>query len=112
MKIIDVKKQPAMKNIHNVNAATIYDSEFALTVHLTLQSGESLKPHITPVDVFFYVLEGEPTIMVGKEKQKVKADYLIESPAKIPHCIYNKTDHLVRILVVKVPKPTTETKLL
>lgn len=50
--------------------------------------------------------------MVGKEKQKVKADHLIESPAKIPHCIYNETDQLVRVLVVKVPKPKSETKLL
>ena len=112
MKIVDVKNVPAMKNIHNVNAAKVYDSEFALGVHITLKAGESLKPHITPVDVFFYVLEGKPTIMVGREKQKVQHDTLIESPAKIPHCIYNETGQLVRILVVKVPKPKSETKLL
>ncbi len=112
MKIVDAKNVPVMENIHNVRAGAVYNTEHAMAVHITLEAGEKLKPHITPVDVFFYVLEGEPTIEVGKEREVVSADHLIESPAKIPHCIYNETDEIARILVVKVPKPTARTKLL
>ena len=112
MKIVDAKNIPTMKNVHQVKAGTIYDTQHAVAVHITLEAGEKLKPHVTPVDVFFYVLEGEPTFEIGKERQTASADHLIESPAKVPHCIYNETDEIARILVVKVPKPTTQTKLL
>ena len=112
MKIIDAKNIPAMKNVHQVKSGTIYDTQHAVAVHITLEAGEKLKPHVTPVDVFFYVLEGEPTFEIGKERKPVAADHLIESPAKIPHCITNETDQIARILVVKVPKPTTQTRLL
>jgi len=37
---------------------------------------------------------------------------LIESPARIPHKWSNESAILFRVLVVKVPKPTEETKLL
>ncbi len=78
-------------------------------MHLHLKAGESLKPHITPVDVAFYVLEGSPTIMVENEKVQVKKDDIIESPKDIIHCIYNETDEDVRVLVMKLPKPTAKT---
>ena len=112
MKIVDAKNIPTMKNVHQVKAGTIYDTEHAVAVHITLEAGEKLKPHVTPVDVFFYVLEGEPTFEIGKERKMAAADHLIESPAKIPHCIYNETDQIARVLVVKVPKPTTQTRVL
>lgn len=112
MKIIDVKNAPITQNLHEVKASKIYDSEHAIAVHIALEAGEKLKKHITPVDVFFYVLEGKPVIEVGDSKMQVAADHLVESPAKIPHCIYNESDSIARILVVKAPKPTTATKLL
>ncbi|HPZ08943.1 MAG TPA: cupin domain-containing protein [Candidatus Eremiobacteraeota bacterium] len=112
MKIIDVKNAQKMKNPFKIDAAQIYNTDHAVAVHMTLKAGEKLKPHITPVDVFFYVLEGEPSIEIGEEKVKVPADHLVDSPAKIPHCIYNESDKVARILVVKIPKPTEETKFL
>ncbi len=112
MKIIDAKNIPMMKNVHQVKAGTIYDTQHAVAVHITLEAGEKLKPHITPVDVFFYVLEGEPTLEIGKERKTATADHLIESQAEISHCIYNETEQRARILVVKAPKPTTQTRLL
>ncbi|MEQ8168480.1 MAG: cupin domain-containing protein [Candidatus Eremiobacterota bacterium] len=110
MKITDVKHANKMKNAFNIDTAKIYDTEHAVAIHMTLKPGESLKPHMTPVDVFFYVLEGEPFIEIGDEKVKVSADHIVDSPAKIPHCIYNESDSIARILVVKVPRPTAETK--
>ena len=50
--------------------------------------------------------------MVGKEKQIVEPNSLIESPKDIPHCIYNNSEKIARILVVKTPRPTTKTRLL
>jgi len=81
-------------------------------MHITLEPGESLKKHITPVDVFFYVLEGTGIVEIGDEKQEVEKDTLIDSPANIPHCWYNEGQETLRILVTKVPKPVEQTKLL
>jgi mannose-6-phosphate isomerase-like protein (cupin superfamily) len=97
---------------HNVDVRKIYDTDNALAVHIKLEAGECLKPHITPVDVFFYILEGTPDIMVGEKTVNVTPDCLVESPKGIPHCIYNNSQEVVRVLVVKVPKPTSETVLL
>ena len=112
MKIVDVKKAQPMENIHNVKASELYKTEHAVAVHITLEPGEELKPHITPVDVFFYILEGAPDIMVGDERETIHQDMLVESPANIPHCIYNPTENRARVLVVKVPKPKKATRLL
>ena len=108
-KVTDAAKND---NPHKVDARKLYDSEAAQVIHLTLQPGESLKRHITPVDVFFYVLEGVGIVEVGDEKQEVSIDTLIESPAGIPHCWYNESQDVLRILVCKAPRPGKATKIL
>ena len=55
-----------------------------MVVHILLKPGESLKRHITPVDVAFYVLEGKGTIEIGDEKAEAGPDTIIESPAQVP----------------------------
>ena len=84
MKITDVSNVESGPNPHHVDARKVYDSPHAMAVVITLQPGESLKKHITPVDVFFYVLEGTGIIEIGDEKQTVGKDVLVESPAGFP----------------------------
>jgi len=123
MKITDVSKVVSGPNPHHVDARKIYDTPYAMAVVITLQPGEALKKHITPVDVFFYVLEGTVDVFfyvlegtgvveIGDEKQSMGKDMLIESPARVPHKWSNESKSVFRVLVVKVPKPTEETKLL
>ncbi len=112
MKIINARTAPASPNPHVVEAALVYDSEHATAVHLTLEPGQSLKRHITPVDVFFYVLEGTGVVEIGEETETVGPDSVIDSPARIPHCWHNRADQTLRVLVVKVPRPTEQTRLL
>src|SRR5680860_275008 len=109
MNIKLVKDTPIHKNPHNADVRQMYDSNNAQAIHLTLQAGQSLKPHITPVDVFFYILEGSPDIQVGDETLPVEKDSLVESPKDIVHCISNNSNVLARILVVKAPKPMAKT---
>jgi mannose-6-phosphate isomerase-like protein (cupin superfamily) len=58
------------------------------------------------------VLEGTGVVEIGDEKQTVRKDMLVESPARIPHRWTNEEESLFRVLVVTVPKPGEETKLL
>ena len=112
MKIRNYQELAKSKNPHGVQSTKLYDEKYAVIMHLLLKAVENLKPHITPTDVAFYVLEGKPTIMINDEKVQVKKDDIIESPKNIPHCIYNETDADVRVLVMKLPKPTSKTNIL
>ena len=112
MKITDIAGLPIGKNPHHVDARVAYDTEHAVAVVITLQPGEELKLHITPVDVFFYVLVGTGVVEIGDETEEVGPDKLVESPAGIPHRWFNRSDDVFRVLVVKVPKPTKGTQIL
>jgi mannose-6-phosphate isomerase-like protein (cupin superfamily) len=41
---------------------------------MALTEGQSLKKHTTPVDVFFYILEGKGEVEIGEERQSVEKD--------------------------------------
>ncbi|MDD3407106.1 MAG: cupin domain-containing protein [Methanomicrobium sp.] len=108
-KVSDISSE---KNPHNVDARKIYETEHATAVVITLNPKESLKKHKTPVDVFFYVLEGTGVVEIGEERQTASKDTIVDSPANIPHRWINESKGVFKVLVVKVPSPTTETKLL
>ena len=98
-----------MDNAHGVDARNLYNTEEAMISIITLEAGQSLKPHITPVDVAFYVLEGTGIVEVGDEKIEVAKNTLIESPKDIMHCWYNESSSPLRFMVVKAPRPTKKT---
>ena len=112
MNIVNALKAPENPNPHGVSARGLHATEHVQVVMVTLQPGEKLKLHITPVDVFFYVLAGVVTVEIGGEQQSVPADNLVESPARIPHRLLNESDTVSRVLVVKTPRPTTSTQIL
>lgn len=112
MKIVKVSETEIKQTPHKIDARELYNHYNAQVVHIMLKPGESLNPHKTPVDVFFYVLEGSPDIFIGDEKQTVPQDNLVESPKNITHYFANNTENNVRVLVVKAPKPMEQTKLL
>jgi len=112
MKITKVKEQQVAETPHKVDVRKLYDHDSAQVMHITLRPGESLKPHITPVDVFFYILEGKTDVRVGDETIAVGQDGLVESPKDIVHNLANNSDSISRILVVKAPKPISKSKLL
>src|SRR5512139_2187109 len=111
MKVTKVGNASSFENIHSVEAKRIYDTENAETIHMSLTPGQSLKKHTTPVDVFFYILEGKGIVEIGNEKQEVEKDTLIDSPNGIPHLLLNIGEGVFRFLVVKVPKPKEPTRI-
>jgi quercetin dioxygenase-like cupin family protein len=112
MKVSEVKNVPLSKNPHNVETRIVYSTDKAMIVHIELKPGEKLKRHITPVDVAFYVLEGKGIIEIGDERMEAGAGSIIESPARIPHRWSNEGDGVLRVLVIKLPRPTENTIVL
>jgi mannose-6-phosphate isomerase-like protein (cupin superfamily) len=111
MNIVNALTAAESPNPHGISARELLSTEHAQVVMVTLQP-EALKLHITPVDVFFYVLEGEGIVEIGGEQQAVVRDMLVESPVRIPHRLLNESDAVFRCLVVKTPRPTESTRLL
>jgi mannose-6-phosphate isomerase-like protein (cupin superfamily) len=104
MKIINVDNVNPFDNPHGVEAKIIYDSEDCKTVFMVLKPKQALKIHTTPVDVFFFVLEGRGNVVVGDETQEVTRNMLIESPKGIPHLLENTGVGVFKVLVVQLPR--------
>jgi len=94
VKITRVYEIGGFQNPHAVEAKRLYDTDNAEAIHMALKPGQSLKKHITPVDVFFYVLEGKGIVEIGDEKQEVEKDMLIESPKLASSASQHWTRHL------------------
>jgi quercetin dioxygenase-like cupin family protein len=105
MKTNHFSQAPVKENPHKVDARELFSMPNAQVMHLTLKPGDTLKPHKTPVDVFFYILEGNPTVHIGDESRAFPRDTIIDSPKEIMHHLSNETEEIARILVVKTPNP-------
>ncbi len=112
MNVVSYGEQPVQETPHAVDVRKMFESEHVQVMEIKLLPGEGLKKHITPVDVFFYVVEGAGTVEIGDEQVDVSTDQLIESPKGIPHRLFNDGQGLFRFLVVKTPKPTESARLL
>lgn len=114
MKCTDVSRVESSPNPHHVDVRKIFESPAISAVVISLQPGESLKKHVTPVDVLFYVLEGTGVVEIGDEREAVSKDVAVESPAGIAHRWINESDALFRVLVVKMltTGKGTDTRLL
>ncbi|MDD4224195.1 MAG: cupin domain-containing protein [Candidatus Cloacimonetes bacterium] len=88
-----------------VTGTKIYSQTEGEIVYMRLTPGAHLKAHKTPVNVAFYVLEGNATLSIGDEEQTFPRDTIIDSPKDIPHAVTNKGDGDLRLLVIKMPKP-------
>lgn len=112
MKIVNVSEAHLAQNPHGVEVRALHNSEHVTLSLVTLQPGERLKRHITPVDAVFYVLEGQATVEIGEERATVAAHHLVDSPARIPHRVLNEGEGTVRFLVIKAPRQSEQTQML
>jgi quercetin dioxygenase-like cupin family protein len=105
MQTITADRTPVADNPHGVDVRHLYQNPHVMVSQITLEPGEVVKPHKAPVDVFFYVVEGAPTIEVAGESVTVETGSLVPSAAGHVHAIRNEGLARVRFLVVKTPNP-------
>ena len=84
MKVTEMKSSPEKPNPHNVSVRMLYDTEHAQAVHIELKPGEALKKHVTPTDVFFYILEGKGVVEIGDETSGSQQGYADRKSCKGP----------------------------
>ncbi len=71
------------------------------TVEMTLQPGGKIPPHTTTDNVLFYVIEGTVIATASGEDKEVSAGTLIEVPGTGDHGMFNNTDSVAKVLVIK-----------
>jgi len=112
MEIVVAGQQPESPNPHGIVSRILHTTAHVQVSHLTFQPGQELRWHITPVDAFFYVLQGVAQVEIGDESEAVPANALVHSPAGIRHRILNNSDSVLYILVVKTPAQKSGAQLL
>jgi mannose-6-phosphate isomerase-like protein (cupin superfamily) len=105
MQIITRDDGSVVKNDGSISAQKLLSKEEVEVVRIRLQADSSLPVHTTPVDVFFYIIEGSGEVEIGEEREKVEAGMIVESPKDIPHGLHNRSKAPFEVLVVKTPKP-------
>lgn len=105
MEVIRTGEAPVFLNPRGVRAKKLLDKEAVQVTNLLLQPGERVDTHVTPVDVFFYVVSGRGTVEVGAQKAAVQAQDLVFSPKNVPHALQAAKDASFEVLVVKTPNP-------
>lgn len=112
MLIVNARTAQEKPTPHGVSVRPLFDSPHVQAAVISLQPGQSLKRHITPVDACFYVLEGRGTVEIGEETRECGPDDLIHSPAHIPHLWRNEGTDTVRVLVIKTPRQSEASRIL
>jgi len=101
IQITHPKSTEIKENPHKADVRLLLNSDEFQALHLYMIPGQDLKPHTTPTEAFFYIIEGQPEVEILDERQAVEAGSLVHCPAGSLHCIYNPGDQDARILVVK-----------
>ena len=103
MYITNIKEAPIKENPHNADVRLLQASENLLSLHLHLKPQEQLTPVKTETEAVFFILEGNPEILIENETHIAEPNSLIHCPANSIHCINNPSDTEARIFIVKKP---------
>jgi len=86
----------------NFDGRILFHSEKYELIHLTLQPGEGMEPHTQPMEVLFYILEGEGTLMIDDEPLHLTATTTVHLKAGIKRCWTNTGQIPLKLLVNKI----------
>ncbi len=71
--------------------------------NIILNPGEIILPHSVEVDVFFYVIKGEGTIIIGKEENHVTEEDIVICPPNTAMSVKANQNQKFSFLNVKTP---------
>jgi mannose-6-phosphate isomerase-like protein (cupin superfamily) len=79
----------------------MFSSARAEVIHLTLNPGDKMDPHVQPFDVIFFIIEGEGILETGEQKIMAKKNTCIWMEAGAQRSWYNPGRSELKILVYK-----------
>ncbi len=80
MEVIKLDQLEGKLNKRGVLVKPVLKHEYAQVMNLVLNPGDEVPEHSVPVEVFFYVVEGKGTVLIGGEEAQVEAKDIIACP--------------------------------
>lgn len=105
IRMIDPKKQEKKDNPFALDIRSLHESEYLQVKQITLLPGERMRKHVSPVETFFYILEGKGMVEIGDERMEVSSEMFIEGPAYLAHGFLNEGQKPFRFLIFKIIRP-------
>lgn len=96
------KKAELRQNPFNADVRVLFSDEKIDFLHLELEPGKILAKVKIDIPAFFFVLEGNPEIIIDNESEMALINDFVYCPAGSEHCINNPGNTKARILVIKV----------
>jgi len=85
------------------NARLLVSNPNLRLVNLIVLPGERVSSHTAPVDVVFLVMEGQGSVIVANEKQKVVQGQIFTCPADLEREIVADSGTTLSLLVIRAP---------
>ena len=82
----------------------LFESTNLDIVHLTLKTGDAIAPHSNPVDVVFFVVEGEGILTIEEETFQYKKGDCIPMKTGINRGWSNPNQADLKLLVIKMKR--------
>lgn len=108
MQVNRVEDGRIIKNDSGVVARVVYSAPEAMLVHIDIEPEGFVKPHVTSIDMEYFVIEGRGRFILGDESVEASAGACIPNPKGISHGITNLGAGHLRVLAVKNPRPAGE----
>jgi len=98
------KECDAVIENEKVVARRRFVSDSTAAIEIQLQPGGEIPEHDTPEAVFFYILEGSGILTVDGERSEVTRGMVADCLSGIKKSLFNNSDELLSVLVVKMQK--------
>lgn len=85
-----------------LDARLLYSGEKADLVHLSLKKGESIAKHDNPIDVVFFVKEGNGKLTLNNETIDIRTNDCIPVKTGIQRSMTNIGETELKVLVFKI----------
>lgn len=97
-----------IKDDSGVIARVVYSAPEAMIVHIDVSPEGFVKPHVTPVDMEYFVIEGRGLFILGEETLEAGPGTCIPNPKGLAHGMRNLGPGPLRVVAVKNPRPAGE----
>ena len=104
--VVHIDDIPLAVNSRGVKARQVLDTPPYRVMNLVLEAGQVIPSHTSPVEVFFYVIDGAGEITVDGRVHPVRARDILPCPKNIPMSVQAGASGM-SFLNVKAPNPAT-----
>ena len=108
MQVRKVNQVAPFYQIPRLQGRQIHQSDHLEIVHLSLEPGGSMEAHAMPVNVLFYILQGQGILDIDGVRHPLQINEFIEVPKAAMRYWSNESDSPLNLLVIKLISDQTQ----